>query len=201
MFNYLKGKLAEKTAVEAILDCNGIGYEINIPLSTYDKLPEIGDETKFYIHYAFSEMDGPKLYGFSTTLEKALFKMLISISKIGPKIGLAILSGLPTYDFINAIRQEDVYLLSTIPGIGKKSAERLIIELKDKINKLSIEGASEELYGSNLFIEEAETALLSLGYKQNEIRKTINSLMKNNSFASSEELIKEIIKTLYKKRK
>lgn len=201
MFSYLKGILTEKKSAIAVIECMGVGYEIHIPLSTFEKLPLEGNKAKLYIYYSFNETDGAKLFGFSSRLEKKMFKLLISISKIGPKIGLAILSGLPTQDFIRAILQEDIYVLSTIPGIGKKSAERLVIELKDKVPDLleagDVEGISQELGTS---AKDAETALLSLGYKHMEIRKAINSLLKDKSFNSSEELIKATIKSLYNKR-
>lgn len=201
MFSYIKGILTEKSAAIAVVECMGVGYEVHIPLSTFEKLPLEGNETKLHIHYSFNETDGAKLFGFSSRLEKKMFKLLISISKIGPKIGLAILSGLPPQDFIRAVLQEDIYVLSTIPGIGKKSAERLVIELKDKVPDLLGAGDLDEIsQGVGTSAKEAEIALLSLGYKHMEIRKAINSLLKDNAFNSSEELIKATIKSLYNKR-
>ena len=123
MISYLKGLLSRKEPVIAIIDCQGVGYEVNIPLSTFDKLPEIGNEVKLLVHYSFNEVDGTRLFGFITSEEKELFRHLIAISKIGPKLALSILSGLSVEDLIHAIQMGDVSLLATIPGIGKKSAE------------------------------------------------------------------------------
>ena len=133
MFSYLKGILSKKEPVTIVIDCNGVGYEVNIPLSTFDKLPDVGNEVKILVHYSFNEVDGARLFGFLTPDEKELFRHLISISKIGPKLGLSILSGLSVEDLIRAVQRGDIGLISTIPGIGKKSAERLIIELKDRV--------------------------------------------------------------------
>ncbi|MCK4655267.1 MAG: Holliday junction branch migration protein RuvA, partial [Candidatus Cloacimonetes bacterium] len=105
MFSYLKGILSKKDPVTIVIDCNGVGYEVNIPLSTFDKLPDVGNEVKILIHYSFNEVDGARLFGFLTSDEKELFRHLISISKIGPKLGLSILSGLSVEDLIRAVQR------------------------------------------------------------------------------------------------
>jgi len=200
MYSYLEGIITAKAPVLITLDCNGVGFEINIPLSTFDQLKDLGEKSKLFIHYSFNEQDGVKLFGFYTEIEKHLFRLLISVSKIGPKLGLAILSGLPVKELITAIQSENSGLIATIPGIGKKTAERLIIELKDKVADMG--EASYNLYktaGSD-FIKEAESALVTLGYKQYEIRKVIARLVKDNAFNSSEEVVKAVIKSLYRKR-
>lgn len=201
MYSYLEGEIAAKSPLLMTLDCNGIGYEINIPLSTFDQLQDIGKKTRLYIHYSFNDLDGARLFGFYTEQEKKLFRLLISVSKIGPKLGLAILSGLPVKDLVSAIQSENSGLISTIPGIGKKTAERLIIELKDKVADLSDE--TPEVYSSSAadIFKEAESALVTLGYKQFEIRKVIAGLVKNEAYSSSEEVVKAVIKSLYRKRK
>lgn len=201
MYSYLQGKITAKSPFLMTLDCNGIGFEINIPLSTFDQLKDIGEKTRLYIHYSFNEQEGTKLFGFLTELEKQLFRLLISVSKIGPKLGLAILSGLPAKDLISAIQSENSGLMATIPGIGKKTAERLIIELKDKVEGLG--GETDRVYKSSSsdFIQEAESALITLGYKQFEIRKVLTGLVKDREFKSSEEVVKAVIKALYRKRK
>lgn len=201
MISYLKGVLSGKEPVIAIIDCQGVGYEVNIPLSTFDKLPEIGNEVKLLVHYSFNEVDGTRLFGFITSEEKELFRHLIAISKIGPKLALSILSGLSVEDLIHAIQMGDVSLIATIPGIGKKSAERLIIELKDWVGSIQpdqlLKGGGT---GHTDMIKEAESALLTLGYKQFEIRKIFSALLKEQEFTSSEEIVKACIKALYKKR-
>ncbi len=200
MYTYLEGKIAAKSPVLMTLDCNGIGFEVNIPLSTFDLLKPVGEVTRLYIHYSFNEQDGVKLYGFLTELEKRMFRLLISVSKIGPKLGLATLSGLPTKDLVEAIQSENSGLIATIPGIGKKTAERLIIELKDKVTDLSSSGGSVYKTSGSDFIQEAESALITLGYKQYEVRKVLAGLVKETTFSSSEEVVKAVIKALYRKR-
>lgn len=201
MYSYLKGALSEKNPNTIVVDCNGVGYELFIPLSTYDKLPETGKEVKVLVHYSFNESDGVRLFGFYSDEEKLLFRQLINISKVGPKLALSVLSGLSIADLIRAVQMGDVDLITTIHGIGKKSAERLIIELKDKVGNITsipldgnYPGADSEL------IQDAETALLTLGYKRYDARKIISKLMKENDFSTSEEIIKAAIKALYKKR-
>lgn len=201
MISYLFGTLSHKEPLSAIIDCNGVGYEVNIPLSTYDKLPELGKQIKLTIHYSFNETDGVRLYGFISRDEKILFRRLINISKIGPKLALAILSGLSVQDMIRAVQTGDVNLISSIPGIGKKTAERLIIELKDKVSSISAADFVDTPDELGRIIAEAEAALVSLGYKQFEVRKTINDLIKKQKFTSSEEIVKSTIQALYKQRK
>ena len=202
MIAFLNGIIRKKEPVHTIIECGGVGYEVNIPLSTYDKLPEQGKSVELYIHYSFNEMDGVRLFGFFSLEEKELFRYLINISKIGPKLALAILSGLPLTELVRAVQMGDVGLISTIPGIGKKSAERLIIELKDKVGNIGSQGSIHPSHlGDSDIVREAESALVTLGYKQLEVRKTIARLLKDNNFSSSEDIVKATIKALYKKRK
>jgi Holliday junction DNA helicase RuvA len=202
MFAFLEGILAKKTPVSVVLNCNGVGYEVFVPLSTYDQLPPNNEKVFLFIHYSFNETDGPRLFGFRTQEEKDLFRLLISVSKIGPKLGLAALSGLAVADFVKAITTNNVSLLSTISGIGKKTAERLVIELKDKVAELGGEAISEEVKGMGTdILQEAETGLMTLGYKQYQVKKAIAKVAKTKNYSSSEKLIKDTIKTLYKKRK
>jgi holliday junction DNA helicase RuvA len=200
MFAYLTGKLALKSPMQVILDVNGVGYDIQIPLKTFDKLPEKGKTTTLFIYFSFTESDGIRLFGFFTPEEKELFKALISVSKIGPKIAISVLSALTTNDFISAIHLSDIRTLSSVPGLGKKTSERLIIELKDKIGKLELVKLPKSTAESSLLIE-AESALSTLGYKPIPVRNAINKLSKEHDFYSSEEIIKAVIKYLYKKNK
>ena len=132
MFSYLRGILKRKNPVSAIIDCHGVGYEVFIPLSTFDKLPETGKEVEMEIHFSFSENDGIRLFGFFTQEEKELFQQLISVSKIGPKIALSILSGMSVREFVQAVLSENVSLISTIPGLGKKSAGPVRPDIKSE---------------------------------------------------------------------
>ena len=201
MYSYLKGVLSEKYSTAIVVDCNGVGYELFIPLSTYDKLPEIEKEVKILVHYSFNESDGVRLFGFYTDEEKLLFRQLINISKVGPKLALSVLSGLSVADLIRAVQIGDVSLISSIHGIGKKSAERLIIELKDKVGDITSISLDKDYPGADTeIIQDAETALLTLGYKRYDIRNIISKLMKDNDYSTSEEITKAAIRALYKKR-
>src|SRR5690554_1766405 len=125
MFSYLKGKIAEINPLYCVIDCNGVGYEVEISLSTYEKIRRL-DEVKILIHYHKTD-DDIRLFGFYTADEKAMFRKLISVSRIGPKIAISMLSSLPISSIINSILTDDYSLLSKVPGIGKKTAQRLII--------------------------------------------------------------------------
>lgn len=201
MYAYFKGTIVRKTTTILVIECGGVGYEVNIPLSTYDKLPQVGEIVELQIHYSFNESDGTRLFGFYTEEEKYLFRKVIAISKIGPKLGLAILSGLSVEDFVQSVHAGDVSRLSTISGIGKKSAERLIIELKDKLDDLGITHSSVVVSGDrNSMMIDAEAALVSLGYRPFEVRKAISEILKEEDLKTSEALIKATMKSLYKKR-
>jgi len=197
MFNYLKGIVAEITPLNCVIDCHGVGYEVEIPLSTYEKIRS-HSEIKLLIHYHQND-EGVRLFGFFTNEEKALFRKLISISRVGPKIALSMLSGLPVATLINAILSDDYNLLAKIPGLGKKTAQRLIIELKDKVGEIEVTG---QVLGTSQFndvAKEAENALLTLGYKPLDIRKSFREILSVEPQIGVEDLIKKSIRNLYKK--
>jgi holliday junction DNA helicase RuvA len=197
MYAYLNGQLKEKTPFSCIIECNGVGYDVRIPISTYETLPSIENPVKLLVHFHISD-DDMRLFGFSTDPERVLFRQLISISRIGPKIALSILSAMSVQNIIHAILHEDDRILATIPGLGKKSAQRLIIELKDKISE--IEQSTVDLKPGNrqdVYLE-AENALLSLGYKLPEIRLAFRDFQSED--LSLEEIIKRTIQFLYRKR-
>jgi len=201
MYSYLHGIISEKYPTIIVVDCNGVGYELFVPLSTYDKLPELGKDVKILVHYSFNESDGVRLFGFYSEEEKILFRQLINISKVGPKLALSVLSGLSVPDLIRAVQTGDVSLISSVHGIGKKSAERLIIELKDKVGEIILSPGDIDFSDSEaLIIQDAETALLTLGYKRYDIREIISTLSKETDFTTSEEITKAAIKALYNKR-
>lgn len=201
MYSYLKGVLSDKFPTNIVVECNGVGYDLFVPLSTYDKLPQTGQEVKILVHYSFNESDGVRLFGFYTEEEKQLFRQLINISKVGPKLALSVLSGLSVEDLIRAVQIGDVKLISTIHGIGKKSAERLVIELKDKVGDISTASSESDFSDADsVMINDAETALITIGYKRFEIRKIISKLVKEKEYSTSEEITKAAIKALYKKR-
>lgn len=197
MFSYLKGKIAEINPLYCVIDCNGVGYEVEISLSTYEKIRRL-DEVKILIHYHKTD-DDIRLFGFYTADEKAMFRKLISVSRIGPKIAISMLSSLPISSIINSILTDDYSLLSKVPGIGKKTAQRLIIELKDKVGDIEIK---EQLLGEvqiNDVAKEAESALLKLGYKPFEIRKAFQAILREEPKIEVEDLIKKSMRNLYKK--
>ena len=198
MFAYLKGLLAEKQPNSVVIDCNGVGYELSIPLSTYDKLPESGAELKLMVHYQFSESDGPRLFGFISVDERSLFRLLLGVSKIGPRTAIAVLSALSVSDFSRAVADNNTALISTVPGLGKKSSERLVLELKDKISAVGIASIPASAAGS--ISADAEAALMTLGYSQLLIRKTLAGLTKKLQYDSVELLVKDTIRELHKKR-
>ena len=202
MFSYLKGKIAEKNSLYVTIDCNGVGYLVYVPLSTLDKLPGLDNEVKLFIHFSMND-DGIKLFGFYSKQERDIFQLLIGVSRIGPKIGLSILSGLSIEDFISAINENNIKLLSTVPGLGKKSSQRLVVELKDKIkdrySELVLKQSSQMIDDDGIFTE-AENALMTLGYKPRKVKKVLAALIKNNNFGSAEQLIKIAIREIYKSK-
>lgn len=139
MIGQLRGTLLEKHPNEAIIDVHGVGYQVTIPVSTFSALPDTGAEVKLQIHTHVRE-DAIALFGFLTKNEKALFEKLISVSGIGPKLGVTVLSGLPASDLVAAIRAGNLQQLTRVPGIGKKTAERLVVELRDKLDQLGPAG-------------------------------------------------------------
>ncbi len=175
MFAYISGKLFQKEPTSVIIDVNGIGYQINIPLSTYSALPATGQNAKLLTYYHVRE-DIQALYGFATSEEKELFLLLISVSGIGPKMAMTILSGTSPEQFRRRILDGDVESLTLIPGIGLKTARRIIVELGEKIGQTS-EVVSGELATVTLGAtgEEALRALISLGYRRAE---ALNALRK-----------------------
>ena len=180
MFAYISGKLFQKEPTSVIIDVNGIGYQINIPLSTYSALPATGQNAKLLTYYHVRE-DIQALYGFATPEEKELFLLLISVSGIGPKMAMTILSGTSPEQFRHRILDGDVESLTLIPGIGLKTARRIIVELGEKIGQTS-EVVSGELATVTLGAtgEEALRALISLGYRRaealNALRKAVKEL-------------------------
>ncbi len=202
MFSYLKGKLTEKNPTKVVIDCNGIGYEMSIPLSTYEKLSAPEREVKLHVHLVVSE-DDMKLYGFYSQEEKELFRLLISLSGVGPKIAISILSAMSIQNFIKFVRTENDKALTIIPGLGKKTAQRLILELKDKLSSLPLLNMPDQtVEGVDRYIAEAESALITLGYKQPDISYAIEDLLsREKDIESSEQLIKMTIQNMYKKKR
>jgi len=208
MYSYLNGILAEKTPDIVVIDCGGIGHELKIPLSTFEQLPDVMETVKLFV-YTYHNEEGTKLFGFYKKQEKELFKLLISVNRIGPKLALAIMSSMSIKELITAIISGNINVIAKTPGLGKKSAERLIVELKDKIEDIS-ELDTERLKKSETSSDnevnnvggmwtEVESALTSLGYKNYEIRKALQSVTLSEKM-STQDVVKGCIKFIYLKR-
>ncbi|MRR55875.1 MAG: Holliday junction branch migration protein RuvA [Deltaproteobacteria bacterium] len=199
MIALLTGKIAHKSPEYIILDVNGVGYRVQIPFSTYYELPEGGAEISLNI-YTHVKEDAISLYGFRTADEKLFFQLLISVSGIGPKLGKDILSNIQVTDLAAAITRGDLARLSAVPGIGKKTAERLVLELKDKVAKQEFTGsaAGGELLAPAAGIEEdVASALINLGYKEAVVKKALAEL-RISPDDSMEQVLKQALKALMK---
>lgn len=183
MIGFLRGNLALKKTPSLILDVQGVGYELEAPLSTFFKLPNVGETVMLYTHLAVRE-DAHSLYGFYTEAERALFRSLIKVSGVGAKLALAILSGMSAEDFQHCIHHNDLATLIKLPGIGKKTAERLVIEMRDRLP--SVESTAKP--GSQA-VEEAVSAMISLGFKPQEAASLVKGIADQEK-KSSEELIR-----------
>lgn len=165
MISRLTGVLAHKAPDHCVIDVNGVGYCVNTSLTTFSGLPEMNDRVSLAIHTHVRE-DQLQLFGFSTPEEKALFQRLISISGVGPKMAIALLSGMPTIKLIEAIANGDCARLSTIPGIGRKTADRIVIELRDRIARDLGKFSTHVSSAASNLLEDAISALVNLGYKR-----------------------------------
>ncbi|MAE54951.1 MAG: Holliday junction branch migration protein RuvA [Pseudomonadota bacterium] len=192
----LAGKLLDKQAPCALIDVNGVGYEINVSLMTFVDLPSLGSDVEMHTHLVVRE-DSHTLYGFLTVHERSLFKDLIKVNGVGPKMALGMLSGMTVDEFARAILNRDVSSLVKLPGVGKKTAERLVIEMKDAIDGVGLSGASENTITKSDIRLEAESGLLSLGYKAQDITKILNNLDYKNA-SSSEDIIKMALQSIAK---
>ena len=192
----LAGKLLDKQAPCALIDVNGVGYEINVSLMTFVDLPSLGSDVEMHTHLVVRE-DSHTLYGFLTIHERSLFKALIKVNGVGPKMALGMLSGMTVDEFARAILNRDVSSLVKLPGVGKKTAERLVIEMKDAIDGVGLSGASENTITKSDIRLEAESGLLSLGYKAQDITKILNNLDYKNA-SSSEDIIKMALQSIAK---
>lgn len=199
MIQYIKGILSHKSPVMAIIEAMGIGWELRIPVSTYEALPEPGQECTLLSYLQISQ-DDVRLYGFATAAERELFVHLTRISGIGPKIALSVLSTLSIPAFVRAINSGEEALLTRVPGIGKKSAQRMLVELKDKVPQL-MEHVGHDLAEIGDSINEVESALISLGFNVQQIRRELSLMGAAAKAFSTEELIKETIKRLYQRSK
>ena len=194
----LKGILINKHLSEITVDVNGVGYLCYISSNTYNDLPLLKEEVSLLIYHQISE-NSQSLYGFSNAIEKELFLMLIGVSGIGPKTGINLLSSVSADEFKRRLVAGEVELLSSLPGIGPKTARRIIVELKDKL----IDGSNNELplenSQNNQFYQDALNALKLLGFKSNQINKVLNQVLNDKNDLNTKDLIKESLKLLKNK--
>ena len=197
MIAHLIGKLIYKSPDHSIVDVKGIGYKIFTPLSTYYVLPKTGESVTLHIHTRVRE-DELKLFGFLTEEEQTIFEKLITINKVGPKLALGILSGMSPENLLTAIMSNDAARLSAIPGVGKKTAERLTLEMKDKLSDLTFEMAhQQDTEVPEGPYEDALSALVNLGYKKPQAEKSLKSAYNTiGKDGSLEDLIKESLNNL-----
>lgn len=203
MIAHVNGKLTRKSAESVVLDVNGVGYEVFIPLSTYYKLPEPGEAVFLYVHTHLRE-DAICLYGFLTLEEKEMFGLLISVSGIGPRLARNILSGINVADLAASIAEGNKARLSTIPGIGAKSAERLILELKDKMKEILLKAGPVGITATeakDTKTSDVVSALNNLGYKSSQAEEAVRKAKEHLSPPYDfEELLKEALKLVAKRQ-
>jgi Holliday junction DNA helicase RuvA len=199
MIASLTGRLAFKAPTYLILDVQGVGYEVFIPLSTYYGLPNLSDSISLNVHTHVRE-DAIQLFGFLTSQEKSAFVLLTSVSGVGPKLGLSVLSALPVADLVSAIQSGDVEKLTTVPGIGNKSASRLVLELKDKVVKLhpGLGPAHDSpRLGPDAIFDDALSALVNLGYRPQDAKDALKQVKKSNAESIVlKDMIRESLKEL-----
>ena len=195
MIGSLIGLVKEKTPSAILLEVNGIGYEISVPLSTSFQLPNVGESAYLLTHLVVRE-DQHSLYGFATGEERKLFRSLIKISVVGAKLAITILSGTNVSGFIKSVVNEDIDALVHLPGIGKKTAERLIVEMKDKISEISSDENSLSQSKESSAVAEAINALVNLGYKTKDARTILDKI--ESEGLTVEELIRQALKSLNK---
>lgn len=196
MIGYITGKIISKKPTQSLIDVNGIGYLVNTSINTFEKLEEVNESTSLYTYLSVKE-DSLTLYGFHSISEKELFEILISINGVGPKLAQGVLSGISAEEFKDAIAGNNISRLVAIPGVGKKTAERMMVELRDKIDKVS-EGDSTIDSKTFTIKDDAVAALIGLGYNQKTADKIIRTLLEKNPSLTLENLIKESLKTLNK---
>ena len=192
MFEYIKGKLVEKSPAHCVVDVNGLAYFINISVITSSELKE--ENAKVYLHLQVRE-DAHVLYGFSTYEEREVFRKLISVSGVGASTARLILSGMSADEVVQAILGEDIGRFKSVKGIGAKSAQRIIVDLKDKLSKEGLE-LKKSVISDNTSRDEALSALIALGFVKLSVNKALDKVLVNSPDANTEELVKQALKVL-----
>ena len=198
MIGRLQGKVIEKQAPDLLVDVQGVGYEVLVSLNTFFDIPEIGAVVTLHTHFVVRE-DIQQLYGFTKVSERSLFRNLIKVNGVGPKMALAILSGMSANDFALSVHNNDTAALVKLPGVGKKTAERLLIEMRDKIGDIDTSGgdtgSNNGLSAQSDLAQEAESALIALGYKPADAAKIINRVA-DESVTDAGQLIRLALKSM-----
>lgn len=202
MIGRLAGKLLHKQPPDVLLDVNGVGYEVQAPMSTFYQLPAIGAGVSLYIHMVVRE-DAQLLYGFIDDRDRQLFRTLIKVNGVGPKLALTILSGIEVGQFVACVQNGDAASLIKLPGVGRKTAERLLVEMRDRLKDwapqelaASAAGAAAPP-GTSPLLQDAESALVALGYKPVEASRAVSAVY-SDTIDSSEELIRQALKAMVK---
>lgn len=202
MIGRLSGVILHKQAPYLLIDVQGVGYELQAPMTTFFQLPELGSKVTLHTHFSISET-AQQLFGFISETDRRLFRLLIKVSGVGPKMAVGIMS-METHDFVRCVMANNLVALVKIPGIGKKTAERLVVELRDKLQDWSPDdssspGKAREVISvaasSRSFVDEAESALIALGYKPVEATKAISAVM-TDEVSSSEQLIRMALRNM-----
>lgn len=200
MIAYLSGRLLEKSANSVILDVAGVGYDVAIPLSTFYELGEPGSDVQLRI-YTHVREDTLQLFGFKTVRERDLFLRLTSVQGVGPKLGVTILSGMSADEIVKSIRSNDLARLTSIPGVGRKTAERLVVELRDKVGELAMAAGAASggapLPAEGLF-EDALSALVNLGYQRSAAERALQKAAQEGTEASVQKLLRRSLQILAK---
>jgi Holliday junction DNA helicase RuvA len=200
MIGWMRGIILEKQAPQLVLEVGGIGYEINAPMSTFYRLPDIGHSVSLFIHFVVRE-DAQHLYGFYKSEDRLLFRALLKVNGVGPRLALATLSSIEPDEFVRCVLNNDTVNLARVPGIGKKTAERLVIEMRDKLSdwyRIDIlDGKSPaqlEPFNRRQTLQDAISALIALGYKQQEANRVVAKI--DDGVARSEELIRRALQEI-----
>lgn len=199
MIGRLQGTVIDKQAPDLLLDVQGVGYEVLVSLSTFFAVPEVGQSVTLHTHFVVRD-DAQLLFGFSDLSERTLFRHLIKVNGVGPKMALAILSGMSASEFALCVHNNDVATLVKLPGVGKKTAERLVIEMRDRVGDVeaSAAGTSPATSQQPDIAEEAESALIALGYKPQDAAKMVNRAV-SEEITSAEQLIRAALKSMVSK--
>ena len=198
MIAFLRGRIVDKQPNRVVVDVQGVGYDVHVPLSTFYELGEDGAEVALRV-YTHVREDALQLYGFLTELERQLFERLLSISGIGPKLAIAVLSGMDPRDLVSAVQRADVARLTAIPGVGKKTAERIVLELKDRLAQIVMPAAADTAppaSGADRLRADLLSALQNLGYHRPQAEKAIEAAVKSMTDATFEQALKSALREL-----